>query len=103
MTDSILGILYWMLQLLTFALIARALLSWVDPRMEWGVSRIIVEVTDPVVAPLRRVIPPLGMIDICVPGGDPADPVADAVDPAGDVKRMPGERMALPSVACFRQ
>jgi YggT family protein len=28
------------------------------------VSRIIVEVTDPVVAPLRRVIPPLGMIDI---------------------------------------
>ncbi len=64
MTDSILGILYWMLQLLTFALIARALLSWVDPRMEWSVSRIIVEVTDPVVAPLRRVIPPLGMIDI---------------------------------------
>lgn len=64
MTDTILGILYWMLQLLTFALIARALLSWVDPRMEWGISRIIVEVTDPVVAPLRRVIPPLGMIDI---------------------------------------
>jgi len=64
MTDSILGILYWMLQLLTFALIGRALLSWVDPRMEWSISRILVEVTDPIVAPLRRVIPPLGMIDI---------------------------------------
>jgi YggT family protein len=64
MTDSILGILYWLLQLLTFALIGRALLSWIDPRMEWGISRILVEVTDPVVAPLRRVIPPLGMIDI---------------------------------------
>ena len=64
MTDTILGILIWGLQLLTFALIGRAILSWVDPRMEWGISRILADVTDPVIAPLRRVIPPLGMIDI---------------------------------------
>jgi YggT family protein len=64
MTDTILGILIWVLQLLTFALIGRAILSWIDPRMEWGISRILADVTDPVIAPLRRVIPPLGMIDI---------------------------------------
>ncbi len=64
MTDTILGILIWALQLLTFALIGRAILSWVDPRMQWGISRILAEITDPVIAPLRRVIPPLGMIDI---------------------------------------
>ena len=64
MTDTILGILIWVLQILTFALIGRAILSWVDPRMEWGISRILADVTDPVIAPLRRVIPPLGMIDI---------------------------------------
>ena len=38
--------------------------SWVDPRMQWSISRILAEITDPVIAPLRRVIPPLGMIDI---------------------------------------
>lgn len=64
MTDTILGILIWVLQLLTFALIGRAILSWIDPRGQWGISRILAEVTDPVIAPLRRVIPPLGMIDI---------------------------------------
>ena len=62
--DFILGILIQLLQLLTFALIGRALLSWVDPRGEWAISRILADVTDPIVAPLRRVIPPLGMIDI---------------------------------------
>jgi YggT family protein len=64
MADSILGILIWALQLLTFALVGRALLSWFDPGQQWGVSRILADITDPVIAPLRRVIPPMGMIDI---------------------------------------
>lgn len=64
MADSVLGILLLLLQLLTFALIGRALLSWFDPGMQWSISRILAEVTDPILAPLRRVIPPIGMIDI---------------------------------------
>jgi YggT family protein len=64
MMESILGILIWLLQILTFALIGRALLSWVDPRGAWTISRILADITDPIIAPLRRVIPPLGMIDI---------------------------------------
>ena len=28
------------------------------------ISRILAEVTDPIIAPLRRVIPPIGMIDV---------------------------------------
>ena len=64
MADSILGILIWALQLLTFALVGRALLSWFDPGQQWGISRILADITDPVIAPLRRVIPPMGMIDI---------------------------------------
>jgi YggT family protein len=62
--EMIVGILIWILQLLTFALIGRALLSWFDPRMQWSISRILADLTDPIVAPLRRVIPPIGMIDI---------------------------------------
>jgi YggT family protein len=64
MADQILGILLLLLQLLTYALIGRALLSWFDPGMQWGISRVLADVTDPIIAPLRRVIPPLGMIDI---------------------------------------
>lgn len=62
--ETIVGILIWVLQLLTFALIGRALLSWIDPRQEWTISRILADVTDPIVLPLRRVIPPIGMLDV---------------------------------------
>lgn len=64
MAETILSILLTLLQLLTFALIGRAILSWIDPRGEWAISRILADVTEPIMAPLRRVIPPIGMIDI---------------------------------------
>ena len=64
MANQILQILLMALQILTYALLGRALLSWVDPRQQWAISRILAEVTDPVIAPLRRVIPPIGMIDL---------------------------------------
>lgn len=64
MANQILQILLMALQILTYALLGRALLSWVDPRQQWAISRVLAEITDPVIAPLRRVIPPIGMIDL---------------------------------------
>lgn len=64
MANQILQILLMALQILTWALLGRALLSWVDPRQQWAISRVLADITDPVIAPLRRVIPPIGMIDI---------------------------------------
>ena len=64
MADTVLFILLQLLQLLTYALIGRALLSWFDPRGQWMISRILADVTEPVIAPLRRVIPPVGMLDL---------------------------------------
>jgi YggT family protein len=64
MADTVLDILLLLLRILTFALIGRALLSWVDPRGEWTISRLLADLTEPIMAPLRRVIPPVGMIDI---------------------------------------
>ncbi len=50
-------------------LIVRAVLSWF-PLEQGGflaqVNRVVVDVTDWVVTPLRRVIPPVGMLDISV-------------------------------------
>ena len=64
MAHTILSIILTLLQILTFALIGRALLSWVDPRGQWTISRILADVTDPIIMPLRQVIPPIGMLDI---------------------------------------
>lgn len=50
--------------MLTAAIFFRALLSWfpIDPRNP--LVTILYEVTEPILEPLRRVIPRLGMIDI---------------------------------------
>ncbi|MCL4393741.1 MAG: YggT family protein [Chloroflexi bacterium] len=50
---------------LTLAIIARALLSWfpIDPYNP--ISQILFQITEPILAPLRRLIPPIGgMMDI---------------------------------------
>jgi YggT family protein len=53
------------LQLLTLLIIVRAVLSWI-PSVDYGHPLIgaIMRVTDPVLLPLRRVIPPLGGLDL---------------------------------------
>jgi YggT family protein len=57
----ILGTLY------VYVLIARALISWFPIRSDSPlvpVARFLNTVTEPVLAPFRRVIPPVGMFDI---------------------------------------
>ena len=56
-----------LLRLLAFAILARALLSWfpIDPRGPFGDAvRALHSITNPVLEPLRRIIPPIGMFDI---------------------------------------
>ena len=49
---------------LELAVLARVLFSWIRPDPYSPFVRIIVQITDPILQPLRRVIPPLGMLDI---------------------------------------
>jgi YggT family protein len=49
---------------LTIAIIGRALLSWFDPAFRTPVGRIIYDVTEPIIRPIRQVVPNLGMFDI---------------------------------------
>lgn len=50
---------------LSLAIIVRVLLTWI-PNLNWDSPpvRILRQITDPILEPARRVIPPLGMIDI---------------------------------------
>lgn len=50
--------------LLTFAIIARALLSWIPIDPYHPVAVFLNQITEPILAPLRRYIPSIGMMDI---------------------------------------
>ncbi len=51
-------------QILFWAILFRALLSWIPGSSNSPLHRVVVEITEPVLAPLRRVVPKFGMIDI---------------------------------------
>ncbi len=59
----VIQVIEWLLRLLTFAVIARALLSWFSPGTSNPIVRVLYEVTEPVLEPLRRIIPTFGGID----------------------------------------
>ncbi len=52
------------LQILTWAIIARALLSWFPIDQGSPLYQMLYRVTEPIIDPLRRVMPSTGMIDL---------------------------------------
>jgi YggT family protein len=57
-------ILTTFLYLLLVAVIIRSLLSWFPMSPRNPFVQFIARVTDPLIQPVRRVVPPLGMIDL---------------------------------------
>ncbi|MGI8930308.1 MAG: YggT family protein [Candidatus Limnocylindria bacterium] len=55
------------IQLLAFVvwllLIARVLLSWTNPRGGGGLTAFVYQVTEPILAPIRRILPPTAGMD----------------------------------------
>jgi YggT family protein len=49
---------------LNLVLLGRVLMSWLNPRFEGPVARFLYETTEPFLAPIRRMLPQTGMIDI---------------------------------------
>jgi YggT family protein len=58
------NILVTLLHYLVFLIIARALLSWFNPDPRNTFVQLIYYITEPVLTPFRRLIPPLGMLDL---------------------------------------
>ncbi|MGI8492684.1 MAG: YggT family protein [Acidimicrobiales bacterium] len=61
------NILYVIGQLYVLVLFARALLSWFPESPTSALNplrRFVIVVTEPVLAPFRRLIPPIGMFDV---------------------------------------
>ncbi|MBA3377353.1 MAG: YggT family protein [Chloroflexota bacterium] len=60
------GFLLTILNILTILLVARALFSWFDPGLTTPIGKFLRDVTEPIVAPVRQVIPPMGMLDLSI-------------------------------------
>ncbi|MBX6753250.1 MAG: YggT family protein [Thermorudis peleae] len=46
--------------ILQLAIVIRAVLSWFDPTASNPISRFLVQLTEPLIAPIRRVLPLVG-------------------------------------------
>jgi YggT family protein len=48
---------------LWLVILGRVLMSWVNPRMEGALGRFLFDTTEPLLAPIRRILPSTGMMD----------------------------------------
>jgi YggT family protein len=63
MIDVIVSFIDILSTVLVVAILIRALMTWIMPNDGTGFSRVLMDVTEPVLAPIRRVLPPVGGID----------------------------------------
>ena len=63
MTAVLVNFIQLLAFVLWFLLIARVVLSWTNPRGGGGLVAFIYQATEPILAPIRRVLPPAGGMD----------------------------------------
>lgn len=64
MSDTIAALVLALAQVLTFAIIARSLLSWFPNAARNPLGEFLYTVTEPILAPFRRIVPRFGMLDL---------------------------------------
>ncbi|HEU5097696.1 MAG TPA: YggT family protein [Roseiflexaceae bacterium] len=52
-----------LLQVLSLAILGRVLLSWVDPFGNMRITQILRDITEPILAPIRSLMPNMPMFD----------------------------------------
>ncbi len=60
---SILGVISLLVNIYFFALLAMIILSWVAPGSNHPAIYLLYQITEPVMAPLRKLLPPMGGLD----------------------------------------
>lgn len=61
---SIAGLIVILVQILTMAIFLRAILSWFRLDSRNPLVEMLDMITEPILSPLRRIVPRIGMIDI---------------------------------------
>ena len=63
MSDYLKTFIAMLFQVLSLAILIRVLLSWVDPMGNMRVTQILRDLTEPILAPIRNMMPNMMMID----------------------------------------
>ncbi len=63
---AIVGAIATLMEIVAFLLVARALVSWFPDLRRHQIVQLLYDITDPIIEPLRRIIPPIGQIDLSV-------------------------------------
>jgi YggT family protein len=63
MTNLLISFLNLLIPILELAIFGRIIMSWIDPSGQYTISRIIREITEPVIGPIRKLLPAVGMFD----------------------------------------
>jgi YggT family protein len=58
------GIVDMLFRTVNILLLIRALMSWINPDPYNPIVRFIYQITEPILAPFRRFVPPVGMLDV---------------------------------------
>lgn len=62
----VVGVIANLLKVIGFLLVARALVSWFPDLRRHQIVQLLFDITDPIIEPLRKVIPPMGTLDLSV-------------------------------------
>jgi YggT family protein len=60
------NLLLSIIQILSLLIFARAIFSWFDPGFSSQIGRFLFQITEPIIAPIRQVMPRMGMLDLSV-------------------------------------
>jgi len=63
-TDSIITGIEILCNVLIAAIFIRVIMSWFSPRPDNPIVVIVYQITEPILGPLRRIIPRMGMFDL---------------------------------------
>lgn len=64
MSGFVINFVNILFNVLLFAILGRVLISWIDPMGNMRVTQILHEITEPILAPIRSVLPQIGMFDL---------------------------------------
>ena len=64
MSGFLIVVLQVLVTVLWLMIVARVLLSWINPTMDGPVGRFLFDTTEPLLAPIRRVLPQSATMDL---------------------------------------
>jgi YggT family protein len=63
MSDYLRTFIVMFFQILSLAILVRVLLSWVDPQGNMRITQVMRDLTEPILAPIRNLLPNMMMFD----------------------------------------